>query len=446
MADIFYDVASGSDSDDGSTRALAKATLQAALTAAGAGGRVFAKSDSVENLASGIILTSPGTAASPTTIISCDWSSDTPGSNAYAAGAQYNGGSGSGTNSGTVSFAGFAASYGVHYSSGGGSASGRLITFPSTSPWWWRFENCTITLNTTSAGSHLQIGQAASTIDDILLEFVDVTFVPGAVGQQIQVTAAQFEWRGGTLSTTAPTTLLVPGVLSSRTLIRGVDLSVMGSGKTLVNVAGVGQNRVTIENCKLGSSVAISTGSVSGPGGTYLNVVNCDSADTNYRFHQESYQGTITHDTANFRTGGASDGTTSISRKMVSTANSKFCSPLVSDPIYLWVETPGSYTATVEVISEGVTFTDAELWAEVEYPGTSGFPLSLFAHDRATNILSTPANQTSSSVGWTETLTGEVKQKLEVAFTTAEKGPIAVRVYLAKASATMYFCPKVDVA
>jgi hypothetical protein len=227
-------------------------------------------------------------------------------------------------------------------------------------------------------------------------------------------------------------------------VLRGVDLSQIGSGKSVVDVSTmVGDSFVIIENCKLGSSGAFTTGSFAAPG-PRVEVVNCDSADTNYRYCYKDYQGEITHETTIVRTGGASDGTTPISRKMVSSANSKFYSPLVLEVDQFWNESTSELTVTVEVVTDNVTLTDAEAWLEVEYLGTSGFPISTFISDRASNILSTPANQTTSTETWTTTgLATPVKQKFSVTFTPAEKGVIKARVMLAKASTTMYVCPKV---
>jgi hypothetical protein len=226
-----------------------------------------------------------------------------------------------------------------------------------------------------------------------------------------------------------------------------VDLSAIDSGNNLVNVAGTNPGIFLFENCKLGSSFTVATGSIAGQGGISVDLVNCDSGDTNYNYAKHVYQGVITSESTIVRTGGASDGTTAISRKMVTSADSKFYSPLVSDPIAVWIETLGSTTVTVEVVTDNVTLTDAEAWIEVEYLGTSGFPIASFASDRASNILSTPANQTSSSETWTTTgLTTPVKQKLAVTFTPAEKGPCQIRVHLAKASTTLFFCPKADVS
>ena len=49
-----------------------------------------------------------------------------------------------------------------------------------------------------------------------------------------------------------------------------------------------------------------------------------------------------------------------------------------------------------------------EIWGRVEYLGTSGFPLSLFADDAPVNVLSADANQSTSSEDWDDGVTGWV--------------------------------------
>ena len=104
--------------------------------------------------------------------------------------------------------------------------------------------------------------------------------------------------------------------------------------------------------------------------------------------------------------------------------------------------------AAIEILHDSVTnLQDDEVWLEVEYLGTAGFPLSLFASDRMTDILSTPADQTTSSVAWTTTgLTNPNKQKLAVTFTPQEIGVVRCRVALAKPSYTVYVDPLLTVA
>lgn len=442
MAVIYLRSTDGSDSDNGSTWALAKATLAAALTAAGAGGTVYVSDNHAETQATAMTLTSPGTADSMTRVLCVDDSAEPPTALATTATVSTTVGS-------DMSFVGFAYFYGITFNCGNSSSSAH-ININATTPRAIYFDACSLRLNGSSASSRIFIGTTAGSAQDDQLVYLNNTTMHFGNASQAATVQTLFRWQntpsavGGTLPTTLFLTLASPVIAE----IRGVDLSALGSGKTLVNMVGVSPGRFLFENCKLGSSVTITTGAIAGQGGVGVRLVNCASDDTNYRYYAQAYQGEIFHEATIVRTGGASDGTTPISRKMVTTANSRFESPLESDPMVFWNETVGSsVTATVEVVTDNVTLTDAEAWVEVEYLGTSGFPLSLFAHDRATNILSTPVNQTSSSVTWTTTGLGTpVKQKLSVSFTPQEKGPVKVKVMLAKASTTMYFCPLVDVS
>ena len=67
-----------------------------------------------------------------------------------------------------------------------------------------------------------------------------------------------------------------------------------------------------LRNCKLDASIAIVTGTHPGPGGAVVDLINCDSGDTNYRFAHHDYMGSMVQETTIARTGGASDGTTPI--------------------------------------------------------------------------------------------------------------------------------------
>lgn len=450
MAVIYLRSTDGSDASDGSTWANAKATLAAALTAAGSGGTVYVSGSHAESDSGTTTMTlSGGTAASPIIVLCVDDTGDPEPPTVLATTASVTR-TGAGVGS-TVSFAGFGYMYGVQFDvTTGGSAS--AINWTSTTPWFWKHERCSFTISDTSSASRITAGVSGTGSDDQRTELVNCTLKFGHVSQGI-VTRCPFIWSGSSSSVagaTVPTTLFLPPAASNCGFARitGVDLSAMGSGQNLVSVSGGNFSDFRFENCKLGSSVSISTGSVNGQGGTTVRIINCDSADTNYRYHKQTYQGTITHETTIVRTDGATDGTTPISRKMVTTANSKFFSPLEADPVLIWNETTGSaITATVEIITDNVTLTDAGAWIEVEYLGTSGFPLSLTISDRAANVLATPANQTSSSETWTTTgLSTPVKQKLSATFTPQEKGVVAIRVMLAAASTTMYFCPKPDIS
>lgn len=445
MADIYLSSVDGDDGDDGSTWALAKATLAAALTAAGAGGTVYVDNAHAETQASAMTLTSPGTAASPVRVLCVDRTGNPEPPTALATTATV-----STTGNSAMTFAGFAFVYGVTFSVGSGNNGLAFANFTSISPWYWIIESGSIQLGSIHGGVRIFVGANSVGSDDCGLELVNSTLKFGNAAEGV-VLRCPMLWRNSAALAaggTTPTTLFLSPAGAApygRLRASGVDFSDFGSGNNLVQV-GVDFNRYDFENCKLGSSVSVATGTFAGQGGTKIRVVNCDSADTSYRYHKQDYQGTITQETTIVRTGGASDGTTPVSRKMESTANAHIFAPLESDPVVFWNETVGSsVTVTVETVTDNVTLTDKEAWVEVEYLGTSGFPLALFADDRASNNnahLGSGTNQTTSSETWTTTgLTTPVKQKLSVTFTPQEKGLIRARVMLAKASTTMYFDP-----
>lgn len=440
MAVIYLRSTDGNDADDGSTWALAKATMAAAATAAGAGGTVWVSQVHAETQGTAITITSPGTGASPVLFLCGNDAAEPPTALATTATVSTTGNS-------SITITGFGYFYGITFNSGTTAVSSSLSVGPASGlQQWVRFDSCSLRITSTGNGS-LSFGSApAGTGRATLVELNNTTVSFAAAGQGISVQRAMVLWTNTASATlgTVPTTLIKTiGATTPTVAFRGVDLSAM-SGNLAVASETAGA-LISLENCKLHASMTVSTGSFIAQSGTTIRLVNCDSGDTNYKYQLQNYMGTITHEATIVRTGGASDGTTGISRKMVSTANSKFYAPLELGPLVAWNESTSSLTVTVHIVTDNVTLTDAECWIEVEELGTSGYPLSVTQSDRAADILATPANQTTSTETWTTTGLGTpVKQKLNVTFTPAEKGPIKVRVMLAKASTTVYVCPKVE--
>lgn len=303
------------------------------------------------------------------------------------------------------------------------------------------FEDCTFKLHTHNSCTF--DFSAAQNDGEQYLECINCTFTFGATGQQFYFGVPKARIRGGSIGGTAPTTL-IDNPSATRALLcefMGVDLSAV-TGTLVGGTEASGDIRFI--DCKLGAGVTIDGYSHARPG-LDVYAINCDSADTNYRYHRQNSLATETQETTVVL--DASDGTTTFSRKVVTTANAKEVThPYRSAPIALWNETIGSsQTATIEIVTDNVTLQDDECWLELEYLGTSGFPLGVFADDRAADILATPANQTTSSASWTTTgLTTPVKQALAVSFTAQEKGLIRASVCVAKPSTTVYYNPKID--
>lgn len=238
--------------------------------------------------------------------------------------------------------------------------------------------------------------------------------------------------------------------------LRGVDLSAMGSGTAIIDAANASSSgRARLVDCKLGASVSLVSGTPVGPGGIEIDIDNCDSADSGMggsvaaRFERYRYQGTVVQETTIVRSSGAADPSSNgFSQKMASNANASFVSPLEGVPMpFVYVGAVGSpVTATVEIVNDGVTLKDDEVWGEVEYLGTSGYPLAGFADDAKADVLATGANQSASTATWTTTgLASPVKQKLEVTFTPQEKGVYVFTPKLARPSTTIYVDPLVSV-
>lgn len=438
MAVIYLSSVDGNNADDGSTWALAKATLAAALTAAGAGGTVYMDNAHAETQASTITLSSPGTAASPTRVLCVSRASGEPPTTLATTGTV------SATGASNILYGGYAYFYGFKLRSGSGASTGS-VTFTANADTDITLEDCGIVLNNTSSSSRVIFGYNLAG-QNFRFRLINTPITFGAVGQAIRQDQGYWEWLNtpSAIVGSVPTVLFSFASFGGAAKFIGVDLSAAGAGKSILSSTADGMTRMDIIDCKLGTSVSILSGAFSVDPNDGVTVINCDSADTNYRYYKSQWPGDITHETTIVRTGGATDGTTAISRKMVTTANSNWHRPLESDWMYFWNETTGSsVTVSVPVITDNVTLTDAEAWIEVEYLGTSGFPLGSFANDRATDILATPANQTTDgSSTWTTTgLTTPVKQTLSKAVTPQEKGVLRARVVLAKASTTMYFDP-----
>jgi hypothetical protein len=266
-----------------------------------------------------------------------------------------------------------------------------------------------------------------------------------SAGDIIDIAAGRFIWVGGSTVGTATTTLFEAGARGASAYCHGVDFSSFGSGKSLVNINGNFPVNFIFENSKINSAVSVTTSSIVGQGAIQVEMVNCDPS-TNYRYLRSWYQGTIAQETTIVRSGGATDGTTPISRKMISSAGANFASPLESAPVEYWNNATGSpITITVPVITDNVTLTNAQAWIEVEYLGTANTPQSSIGTCRAADIVTTPANQpTDSTSTWTTTgITTPVKQSLSVTITPQVKGLIKARVMLADPSTTMWYDPMI---
>jgi hypothetical protein len=354
---------------------------------------------------------------------------------------------GSGSNS--IVLLGYGYVYGVTFECGTGtSATSVTVGNSSNLSGRWVLERCGLKPNTTSARDAVGFYSISGTTPSraLSLELIDSVVTFASANPRIGCNG-RLTWRGGSVAGTAPTALFGPtpsatGGAGDIGLI-GVDVSAIGSGKSLFDVSGSSRFVARLVDCTLGAAVAVTTGAIAAPDSATIEVINADSANTNYRYARQTYEATETHETTVVRTGGASDGTTTISRKIVTTANVTPALYYRSQPIEFWAAA-GTVNVSIPVVTDGVTLTNAEAWVEVEGLGTSGYPLGTIASDRVSDpIFGTPANQTTDgSSSWGGSLGSPVKQTLDASITTQAAGLVRAYVCVAKASTTLYYDPK----
>ncbi len=405
-----------------------------------AGDQVFVSSDHSETQTASLTLVT-NNSASPISMISVNRAGSVPPVAAdVLAGATY------ATSSTIAIFLD-----GSHHWSGFTFSSGAGIFLGNNSTRSVWLKNCALVLNNATSASKIQSNtqNAAWTWQNVTVKF-------GHSGQGISpnVGSNSLDWSGTAsaidVAGTLPAALFpIASANGGNVSVRGVDLSGLGAN-TLVSATGTSTpgSRLSFANCKLHASTTIFSETSNTGSGLTVELINCDSGNTNYRCERHcNPQGDVTTETTITLSGGASDGTTTFSRKMVSTANAQALTvPLEGFPMDVWNTTTGSsVTATVEIISSG-TLTTADISLQVEYLGDASSCLSSLADNYLATDLTAAGNVTSSSVTWNSSPATPVKQKLQVTFTPQKVGVVRGIVSLRKASATVYVNPVMAIA
>lgn len=444
MADIYVRSSDGNNADNGSTWALAKATIAGAAAIAAAGDTVYVSDNHSESTAGAITITWAGTIANPIKLLCVDDAGDPQPPTALATTAQV-----ATTVNNGISLHGSLYTYGITFTAGN-STGNPSINLGQTDGHSQLWESCNFYIGSTGASGFIRNGGNGN---GNVVRWVNCNVKFGNAGQRIYMTDSRLDWRGGGIAAggTSPVALLrviTTGAGVAR--LTGVDLSQASASINITDqVAATAGMLVQLVGCLLPSSWSgVLIGSTPVPS-SRVEMVYTDSANTNYRYALSDGYGDVTSETTIVRTGGASDGTTPISHKMVTAARVKYpSSVLVGPDMTVWNETTGSaMTLTVEVITDNVTLNDDECWVEVDYLGASGSSLGSRITDAKADVMASAAAQASSSVTWTTTgLTTPTKQKLAVTFTPQKKGPIIARVALVKASTTVYVDPVITLS
>lgn len=444
MANIYVRSSDGNNADNGSTWALAKATLAGAASIDAAGDDIFISSAHSESTASTVTIGLAGTYASPVTVRSVDDTGNPEPPTATSPGALV-----ATTSTNPIAITGVAYISGVDFNCGSG-ATGATMTIASNDGNRIVARNCNFRLVGTGTAVRVTLGSTSAGVEsNVDWASCNVRFANAS--QSVSVAHCSFSWEGGGIESggTAPTQLIRASADQFFCELSGLDLSQGDAAMNIFSTATtLGAGKGIIRNCKLPASWS---GVLAEPStfNVRYEMWNCDSGDTNYRMEIVDYVGNIKSETTIVRSGGASDGDTPISWKITSLADADYPTMVLRSPetVIRNTTTGSSITATIEIVHDSTTaLKDDEIWIECMYLGTAGYPLGTWVSDAKATTLTTAANQTSSSVTWTTTgITNVNKQKLSVSFTPQEKGYIHARVCLAKASYTVYACPKIDI-
>ena len=213
---------------------------------------------------------------------------------------------------------------------------------------------------------------------------------------------------------------------------------------------------LTIRRCELASGwLATLVDDIDKPESFILVESSVDGAQSDPIIGMQLYRdywGSITPETTLVRTGGASDGTTTYSWKMETTANAdEYYSPLRSPPVVQWVSGGSSITVKVYIYHDGVgsggagDLQDDEFWIELSGPDDSDYAQGYYTTSLPATIKTTPSDLTNDgSSTWGGALA--TKQEVSVSYTPQDDGPVSVRFCLGKPSVTMYVDPKLDIS
>lgn len=439
MTTLYLRSTDGSDADNGTTWALAKATMAGIDAIDANGDTIYVSQAHSESTAAAVTYNFAGTGSTPTLILCGNDAAEPPTS-------LTTGGTIATTGASNISLRGQNVyCYGVTFSAGSGASSAIILIGSSSAVGVYRYDSCSFTLAGTGASSLIQI--ATDTV------FTNCTFKFAGTAQGVGGSGgSRFHIRGGSIDAggSLPANFFKTNGIGVA-LVDGFDFS---NGSSTMNIASTSgttnSTRIVLRNCKMPASWSGSLlASQSSNAQARVEMYNCDNGNTNYKVLVADYAGSLSVDTAVYQDAGATDGTTRISWKVVTTANSAEVSmPFKTPEIFAYVGSTGSKTATIEILYNSATnLKDDEIWIDVMYMGNASFPTGSFIDDYAGSIIAAGSDQATSSVTWTGDETGSwVRQSLSATFTVNQVGYIVARVYVAKVSTTVWIDPKVTVS
>lgn len=436
--DCYLRSSDGSDVDDCSTWALAKATLAGAtgaLSATSPGDTICMDDDHSESSSTSISITGGGAVGNPIKIIVVQTDTTTPVTT-YSASPNYQT-----TGSGDfIRFDGWYYFYGIHLYVGDGlqiAGNGSHGIF----------EKSKLVDFITDTGSTF----GPYTGDAAKLEMIDTVVKAASFNVKL---GGSIVWRGGSYESTGGefNYLFRLNTEGGRGSVEGVDLSAWAGSTALIETATAMPdqfNNWDVHNCKLPGTVTLFSGSPISPNTAeqVFKVDASDDADGYWKLNRKFYAGTAEYSSSIYRTGGSEYASGSgYSLEMTTNSSAKENVSCIRQRITGYGAVDATTSADVAV---HLTYDDATVWnnddfsIEVKYHDATDEALGQWARTKPTTAADagdrTAFTDVSSTETWTGTsgFTNPQEETHEVNFTGAN-GPIEIWGVLCKPSSTAY--------
>jgi hypothetical protein len=304
------------------------------------------------------------------------------------------------------------------------------------------FNNCTIEVN--DNGSYFGcIG------DGGYISFKNGAFIGG--GYMSASGGSVVEVIGGTVDTIA--SVVGGGFTAGGGTMKffGVDLSTAASYLVAVVGSSDGDDAMNVEfsRCKLHADVAVLQETLIGPR-MRVTVTNSTSvsAEAEYQYSVVSFGAQVEDIDTIYRAGSTafpSGQKTSLKCTTLSTCAT--ASPFWFDCPTRYAELSNTASDTLRVyLQSAVVLYDSDVWLEATYPDGTTKQLPHYVNTRHTEILDTNGTPLGTN---TQAWVGALAYKYHIDIDTSGNAGAdcwpTIRVYVAKPSATIYFCPSVDV-
>jgi len=448
MATYYVSSVDGDNADNGTTWALAVATLKYAVeTLAASGGphTILVDSEHSESLTADTTIT----AAQDLQIISVDRT----GSDAPLAGALI--GAQTANYSITIAGAFKLFFYGLTFQTGTNLTATRNIALNNTNGGHVEYESSHFVFNQTGGTNPRVVpgstGQGANTYTRLThcsFKFSSTASGINANGNA-DLVGCSIDPESSSL-----TALFYHGANGTNIRCEGCDFSEL-TGTLVGNFLGNGTAFLEFRQCKLGAGVTpLATPTVVlNRGQTTVTMYDCHAGDTHCAFFHGDPFGTTIEETNIYATAGAQSGGSNVSYKIVT--RPELCSyytPYVGPWIAKYHTGTSAVTPSFEVLRDGsaTAYQDDEVWGEWQYKGTAGEVTLTTVSDRMA-LLGTPANQATGDLdasGWTGENATAWFGKLHTAstITPAEVGHIYGRVVVGEPDITVYYDPTIRLA